>query len=195
MGMTIIEGPTLPLLLDNVDTDQIIAAEHLKKLTRKGLGRHAFESLKPSCPALKDPSCERAPIILAGRNFGCGSSREHAIWAILDMGVRAIIAPSFSDIFGGNAFKNGLLTVVLPSASISKIERCKSDIMINLEAGTVRAGSLSFSFEIDPFSRECLMLGLDEIGITLRYEREISNYEMGDLTAERRFAVLSVDAC
>jgi len=176
-----VEGRAIPLGLKNVDTDVIIPAHWLKTITRDGLGRGAFEALR-SDPANLFDSAEfkGSPILIAGDNFGCGSSREHAAWALLDLGITAVIAPSFSDIFSGNAFKNGILTVVLPQAAIDRLmEVAATDpIHIDLEAQTVTTPFQDrFEFEIDPFRKHCLLNGLDEVGLTLARDTAISTYE------------------
>ena len=135
-----VEGRAIPLGLKNVDTDVIIPAHWLKTTTREGMGRGAFESLRTDPDNLFDrPEYKGAPILIAGDNFGCGSSREHAAWALADLGIKVVIAPSFSDIFSGNAFKNGILTVVLPQEAIDRLmEVAKTDpIHIDLEHQTV----------------------------------------------------------
>lgn len=173
-----IRGRPLVLMVDNIDTDQIIAAEHLKTLNRRGLGRHAFASLRATNASLGASGDAPASILLSGRNFGCGSSREHAVWAILDLGVRAVIAESFSDIFAGNAFKNGLVTIALAGPDIRTIAAARTgEILIDLERQRVEAASSAFDFELDPFRRECLLLGLDEIGLALTYQKDIAAYE------------------
>jgi 3-isopropylmalate/(R)-2-methylmalate dehydratase small subunit len=175
----IIAGKALPLRIDNIDTDQIIAAEHLKTLARKGLGQHAFANLRSVCPALTDARYAGAPILITGKNFGCGSSREHAVWAMLDLGIKAVIAPSFSDIFSGNAFKNALLTVALDEVDVAKLlEFANShDVSVDLETQIVGSGHTCFSFEFDVFQRECLLAGSDEIHLTLKHEGAIAAYE------------------
>jgi len=176
----IITGKALTLTIDNIDTDQIIAAEHLKTLTQAGLGKHAFANLLQACPALTDVERADAPILVAGRNFGCGSSREHAVWAMLDRGIKAVIAPSFSDIFASNAFKNGLLAIVLDEGDIAKLLEFTADqpVTIELDAQMVRSGDLSLRFELDPFRRDCLLTGCDEISLTLQEEPAITAYEL-----------------
>lgn len=176
-----IEGRAYPLGIPNVDTDMIIAADHLKTVSRSGLGTHAFAALRgASGNPLEDPRFAEAPILIAGDNFGCGSSREHAVWALLDFGVRAVIAPRFSDIFSGNAFKNGLLLVALQDAQVARLLEVapEGSLRIDLERMIV-ATSLGdeFAFELDAFRRECLMSGLDEIGLTLESEAAIGQHE------------------
>ena len=183
-----IEGRAFPLGLKNIDTDVIIPAQYLKTITRKGLGRDAFETLRAQPGnVLDDPEYAGANIMIAGDNFGCGSSREHAAWALNDLGIDAVIAPSFSDIFSGNAFKNGILTVVLPQAAVDRLlEVAKThSISIDLEHQTVTTPFQDrFTFEIDPFRKYCLLEGLDEVALTLSRNAAIETYE-AQLTANR----------
>lgn len=191
-----ISGKAYPFGLKNVDTDVIIPAAWLKTISRTGLGKGAFEALRKEPGNLFDSEAYAgSPILIAGDNFGCGSSREHAAWALADMGVKAVIAPSFSDIFSGNAFKNGLLTVVLPQDAVDRLMAVAQDssiaepIHIDLENQVVTSPFQDrFSFEIDPFRKHCLINGLDEIGITLAREEAISVYE-AKLAAERPWLV------
>ena len=174
-------GRAYPLGLKNIDTDIIIPAAWLKTISRSGLGKGAFQSLR-EVPGnvFNDPAYADAPILIAGDNFGCGSSREHAAWAMADLGISAVIAPSFSDIFSGNAFKNGLLAVVLPQDAIDRLmEVAQTDsIHIDLETQTVTTPFQDrFAFEIDPFRKHCLINGVDEIGLTLKSSDAISTYE------------------
>jgi 3-isopropylmalate/(R)-2-methylmalate dehydratase small subunit len=190
-----ISGKAYPFGLKNVDTDVIIPAAWLKTISRTGLGKGAFEAIRKEPGNLFDsPEYAGSPILIAGDNFGCGSSREHAAWAMADMGIQAVIAPSFSDIFSGNAFKNGLLTVVLPQEAIDRLmEVAKTDpIFIDLEHQTVATPFQDrFPFEIDAFRKECLLGGLDEIGITLGSSDAISAYE-DRLASERSWLIPSV---
>jgi len=176
-----VHGRAYPLGRKNVDTDVIIPAHYLKTITRKGLGKGAFETIRAEPGnVFDDPAYRHSPIIIAGDNFGCGSSREHAAWALNDLGVTAVIAPSFSDIFSGNAFKNGILTVVLPQAAVDRLlEVAKTDpITIDLETCTVTTPFQDrFTFEMDPFRRDCLLDGTDEIGLTLAANHKIEVYE------------------
>lgn len=176
-----VEGRAYPLGRENVDTDIIIPAQYLKTITRNGLGKGAFETIRAEPGnVFDDPEYSGASIVIAGDNFGCGSSREHAAWALLDMGVNAVIAPSYSDIFSGNAFKNGILAIVLPQEAVDRLmEVAKTDsITIDLESMTVTTPFQDrFVFEMDPFRRNCLMNGLDEIGLTLAADARIAAYE------------------
>lgn len=186
--VNIVEGRAYPLGRKNVDTDVIIPAAYLKTVTRAGLGVGAFEAIKAEEGNIfHDPAYAGSPILIAGDNFGCGSSREHAAWALLDMGVTAVIAPSFSDIFSGNAFKNGIVTVVLPQETVDRLlEVAKTDpITVDLEHQVVTTPFQDrFSFEIDPFRRDCLMKGLDEVGLTMARDAAIGAYET-KLSADR----------
>ena len=176
-----VAGRAIPFGAKNVDTDVIIPAHYLKTITRDGLGKGAFETVRAEPGNVFDaPENAGAPILIAGDNFGCGSSREHAAWALLDMGITAVIAPSFSDIFSGNAFKNGILTVVLPQAAVDRLlEVAQTDaIDIDLESQTVTTRFQDrFTFEIDPFRKQCLLQGLDEIGLTLARGAAIAAHE------------------
>ena len=180
-AITKVEGRAYPLGLKNIDTDIIIPAAWLKTISRTGLGKGAFETLRAAHGnVFDDPEYAGAPILIAGDNFGCGSSREHAAWAMADLGITAVIAPSYSDIFSSNAFKNGLLAIVLPQGAIDRLmEVAKSDpIHIDLETQTVTTSFQDrFEFEIDPFRKHCLMNGVDEIGLTLKSADAILAHE------------------
>ncbi len=187
--VTTIEGRAYPFGRKNVDTDVIIPAKWLKTITRAGLAKGAFETVRAEDGnVFDDPAYAGAPVLIAGDNFGCGSSREHAAWALGDMGVKAVIAPSFSDIFSGNAYKNGILTVVVPQAAIDRLMDVAAQgdpIHIDLESQTVTTEYQDrFTFEIDPFRKSCLLNGTDEIGLTLASDAAIGNYE-GRTTAAR----------
>ena len=195
--VTTIEGRAYPFGQKNVDTDVIIPSHWLKTITREGLGRGAFETLRADPDNLFD-SAEFAgsPILVAGDNFGCGSSREHAAWALLDLGVRAVIAPSFSDIFSGNAFKNGILTVVLPQDQVDRLVEVAREqpIHIDLDSQTVTTPFQDrFTFEIDPFRKTCLLNGLDEVGLTLARDAVIGAFENG-VRADRPFLAKGTQA-
>lgn len=180
-----IQGKTMPLNRSNVDTDQIIPAKYLKLIDRLGFGKYLFDSWRQAPDfVLNDPRYSGSPVLIAGPNFGCGSSREHAPWALQDYGFKAIIAPSFADIFRNNCAKIGLLTVTLPEEDVARLiaraeETPTSELVVDLESQTVsRAGEAwSAKFEIDPFVRHCLLNGLDDIGLTMQHEDEISAFE------------------
>ncbi|EQB19416.1 MAG: leuD [Novosphingobium lindaniclasticum] len=176
-----VAGRAIPFGRKNVDTDVIIPAHWLKTITREGLGKGAFEAVKKEeGNVFENPEFSGAPILIAGDNFGCGSSREHAAWALLDMGVTSVIAPSFSDIFSGNAFKNGILTVALPQEAIDRLmEVAQTDpIEIDLETQTVTTRFQDrYRFEIDPFRKHCLLGGLDEVGLTMAQGDAIAAHE------------------
>jgi 3-isopropylmalate/(R)-2-methylmalate dehydratase small subunit len=185
-------GVTVPLDRVNVDTDQIIPKQFLKRIERTGFGEFLFYdwrllpngSPNPSF-VLNDARYANASILIAGANFGCGSSREHAPWALADYGFRAIIAPSFADIFATNCFKNGLLTITLPETQVAELMRRAQDraphhLTIDLELRRVSdEQGFSAAFDIDDFRRHCLLEGLDDIGLTLQHEAEITAYEAG----------------
>lgn len=179
--VTTIEGRAYPFGRKNVDTDVIIPAKWLKTITRAGLSKGAFETVRAEDGnVFDDPAYTGASILIAGDNFGCGSSREHAAWALDDMGIQAVIAPSFSDIFSGNAYKNGILTVVLPQAAIDRLMTVATTdaIYIDLDAQTVTTQFQDrFAFEIDPFRKQCLLNGTDEIALTLASASKIDSYE------------------
>lgn len=179
--VTRVSGTAYPWGAKNIDTDIIIPAHWLKTISRAGLARGAFETVRAqSGNVFDDPRYAGAPILIAGDNFGCGSSREHAAWALADMGVRAVIAPSFSDIFSGNAFKNGIVPVVLPQEAVDRLVEVAKDqpIAVDLETMTVTTPYQDrFAFTLDAFRRQCLMEGLDEIGLTMARDTAISKFE------------------
>ena len=178
-----VSGRAIPFGRKNIDTDVIIPARWLKTISREGLGRGAFETVRADPDNIFDSAeFTGSPILIAGDNFGCGSSREHAAWALLDLGIKAVIAPSFSDIFSGNAFKNGILTVVLPQDQVDRLlEVATTDpVHIDLEHQTVTTSFQDrYTFEIDPFRKACLLGGLDEVGLTLARGEAIAAYETG----------------
>ena len=180
--LTRVEGRAIPLGLKNVDTDIIIPAKWLKTISREGLGAGAFEALRAEPGnVIDDPAYAGATLLIAGDNFGCGSSREHAAWALGDMGIRVVIAPSFSDIFSGNAVKNGILPVVLPQEAVDRlleVARAGEPISVDLEHQTVNTPYQDrFTFAIDPFRRDCLLGGLDEVGLTMARGEAIGGFE------------------
>lgn len=179
-----------PLRLANVDTDMIIPAQYMKSLTRTGLGKHLFRELRFVDDGsergdfiLNRPACREAGILVADRNFGCGSSREHAVWALTDFGIRCVIAPSFGDIFAGNARKNGLLLIRLPDATCARLRdeialAQYAPVEVDLEAQQIRlASGEAIDFAIDPDDRRILMEGLDDIARTLRHADAIARFE------------------
>ncbi len=183
-------GLVAPLDRANVDTDQIIPKQFLKRIERTGFGEFLFYDWRylpdgqpnPSF-VLNQPRYQGASILVAGKNFGCGSSREHAPWALGEFGFRVIIAPSFADIFANNCFKNGMLPITLPAAQVAQImDRARSregyEVSVDLERQTVEdAQGFSASFDVGEFQRYCLLEGLDDIGLTLRHEDAIRAYE------------------
>ncbi len=189
-AFTILNGKAAPLDMINVDTDIIIPKQFLKTVKRTGLGVSAFYNIRyddngNELPdfVLNKPEYKGAEILITGENFGCGSSREHAPWAILDMGIRCILAPSFADIFFNNSFKNGILPVVLPQEQIDALMQEAKDnpdalIEVDLEKQTITRGNkFSYEFDIDPFRKHCLLNGLDDIGLTLQKNNSIKDFE------------------
>jgi len=183
-------GLVAPFDRVNVDTDQIVPKQFLKLLTREGYGQFLFydwrylDSGKPNPEfVLNQPRYRGASVLLARANFRCGSSREHAPWALLDYGFRVIIAPSYADIFYNNCFKNGMLPVTLPDAQVDGLFRRAGQkegyrLTADLETQTIAdEAGLHLSFDLDPFRRECLLKGLDDIGLSLRFEDKIAAYE------------------
>ncbi len=178
-----IVGRALPLARADVDTDQIIPSHWLKRLERTGYGPGLFEAWRQD-PAfvLNDPRYDGAVILLAGANFGSGSSREHAVWALLDAGYRAVIAPRFADIFRNNALRNGLVPVEIDADSVDKlVDAVRRDpatsIAIDVERSTVQGPGVRATFALDEFSRTRLLQGLDDIAVTLRHESDITAFE------------------
>jgi 3-isopropylmalate/(R)-2-methylmalate dehydratase small subunit len=183
-------GKVAPLYRANIDTDQIIPKQFLKRIEKTGFGEFLFNDWRRSVQGVADPQFvlnlprySDSTVLVAAKNFGCGSSREHAVWALADFGFRAVIAPSFADIFANNCVKNGVLTVVLNENETEEIARRASEIpdyqlAIDLETCTVQDGQgFSARFQIDDFTRHCLLEGLDDIGLTLQHQSEISAYE------------------
>ena len=182
-------GVVVPLDRSDVDTDQIIPKQFLKRVERAGYGEFLFNDWRYDEAGaerpdfvLSRPEYRSGTLLVAGRNFACGSSREHAVWALNDQGFRAVIAPSFADIFRNNALKTGLLPVILPEAQVRQILDLAAEEpgvagIVDLEDQTVRVGDLPFRFEMDGFERRCLLDGLDDIGLTLIHEPAISAFE------------------
>jgi len=182
----------------NVDTDQIIPKQFLKRIERSGFGQFLFYdwrftssgALNPEFE-LNHPSVQGASILIADDNFGCGSSREHAVWALHDYGFRVVIAPSFADIFFNNCFKNGVLPIVLPASDIQKLDSYQTGeaftMTVDLERQVIEiSDGMRLTFEIDPHRKQMLLEGLDDIGITLRYNRSIETYEQAKLASYQK---------
>lgn len=184
-------GLVVPLDVANVDTDAIIPKQFLQKVTRSGFGQHLFNDWRFLDDAgqqpdpefvLNQPHYQGASILLTRENFGCGSSREHAPWALTDYGFKVVIAPSFADIFYGNAFNNQLLPVTLSEQNVDTLFKLVTEhegieFVVDLENQTLHAGGKSYPFDIDSFRRHCMIHGLDSIGLTLQHEAAISRYE------------------
>ncbi len=199
-------GLVAPLDRVNVDTDQMIPKQFCKLLTRKGYGRLLFydwrylDGEKPNPEfVLNHPRYAGASVLLARANFGCGSSREHAPWGVLDYGFRAVIAPSYADIFYNNCFKNGILPVTLPDAQVDELfRRCEANVGYQITADlpnqSVRDSlGIEYSFSIDPFRKEILLKGLDDIGMTLQHEPKISAFEESRHPAATMYEPAAVD--
>ncbi len=187
---TTLTGIAAPMPLVNIDTDMIIPKQFLKTIARTGLGKNLFDEMRYTQDGaeipdfvLNQPAYRRAEILVAGDNFGCGSSREHAPWALLDFGIRCVIATSFADIFYNNCFKNGILPIVMPQDVVDTLmadarRGANARITINLEDQTVTTSDgQSFEFAVDPFRKHCLMNGLDDIGLTMEKSASIDSYE------------------
>jgi 3-isopropylmalate/(R)-2-methylmalate dehydratase small subunit len=183
-------GVAAPLPLINVDTDMIIPKQFLKTIQRSGLGKNLFDEMRYDGEGneieafvLNRPAYRDAQILVAGENFGCGSSREHAPWALLDFGIRCVVAPSFADIFFNNCFKNGILPIVLPQEDVDRLmddaERgANAVVTIDLENQVITGpDGGSIAFEVDPFRKHCLLNGLDDIGLTLEKGEHIDAFE------------------
>ena len=187
---TTLTGIAAPLPLINIDTDMIIPKQFLKTIKRSGLGVNLFDEMRYDDDGkeiadfvLNQPAYRAAEILVAGDNFGCGSSREHAPWALLDFGIRCVIAPSFADIFYNNCFKNGILPIALPQEQVDVLMQdaekgANARITVDLEAQTVTASDgTSFAFEVDAFKKHCLLNGLDDIGQTMEKAASIDAFE------------------
>jgi len=188
---TTLTGIAAPLPLANVDTDKIIPARHLKTIQRTGLGKHLFDTLRYNADGSENPEFvlnrepyRHAEVLIAYENFGCGSSREHAPWALLDFGIRCVIAPDFADIFHGNSFKNGILPIRLPREICEQLMEdarlgANARVTIDLERQVVvRPNGEEIPFEVDPLRRRMLLEGLDEIGQTMAHTGAIGSYEV-----------------
>ncbi len=186
---TTLTGVAAPLDMVNVDTDMITPKQYLKTIARTGLAKGLFQELRQDADGnAKDFVLDQAPyrkakILIAGENFGCGSSREHAPWALLDFGITCVIAPSFADIFYNNCFKNGVLPIILPREVVARLlddaaRGANATMTVNLEAQEItRPDGEKVAFEMDPFRKHCLLEGLDDIGLTLQKEHRISAFE------------------
>ena len=187
---TTLTGIAAPMPLVNIDTDMIIPKQFLKTIARTGLGKNLFDEMRYNLDGsekpdfvLNQPAYRKAEIIVAGDNFGCGSSREHAPWALLDFGIRCVIATSFADIFYNNCFKNGILPIVLSADQVAVLmddaqKGANARITVDLEAQTVTSSDgHSFRFEVDPFRKHCLLNGLDDIDLTLEKSAAIDAFE------------------
>jgi 3-isopropylmalate/(R)-2-methylmalate dehydratase small subunit len=187
---TTLTGIAAPMPLVNIDTDMIIPKQFLKTIARTGLGKNLFDEMRYRLDGaeipefvLNQPAYRKSEIMIAGDNFGCGSSREHAPWALLDFGIRCVIAPSFADIFYNNCFKNGILPIVMPQDVIDTLmtdakRGANARMTIDLADQTVTTSDgQSFEFAVDPFRKQCLMNGLDDIGLTMEKAASIDSYE------------------
>ena len=187
---TTLTGIAAPMPLVNIDTDMIIPKQFLKTIARTGLGKNLFNEMRYTLDGaeipdfvLNQPAYRKAEIIVAGDNFGCGSSREHAPWALLDFGIRSVISTSFADIFYSNCFKNGILPIVLPPDAVAHLmddarKGANARITVDLPSQTVTASDGTvFGFEIDPFKKHCLLNGLDDIGLSLEKAASIDTFE------------------
>jgi 3-isopropylmalate/(R)-2-methylmalate dehydratase small subunit len=193
---TTLTGVAAPLPIINVDTDMIIPKDYLKTIKRTGLGKALFFEMRYDQAGneladfvLNKPAYRNAEILIAGENFGCGSSREHAPWALLDFGFRCVIAPDFADIFYNNCFQNGILAIKLPQEQVDKLmddasRGANATVTVDLETQEIRGpdGGV-IRFEIDPFRKHCLLNGLDNIGLTLEKEKAIKDFEARDASA------------
>ena len=177
-----------PLPLINIDTDMIIPKQFLKTIKRTGLGKNLFDEMRFNSDGseikdfvLNKEAYKDAKVLVALDNFGCGSSREHAPWALLDFGIRCVIAPSFADIFFNNCFKNGILPIKLPRDQVDELLEAAEDeensFTVNLEKQQITAGNKEYQFDVDPFRKNCLIEGLDDIGLTLQKDDKISSFE------------------
>ena len=195
-NFTKLTGVAAPFPLRNVDTDMIIPKQFLKTIKRTGLGKALFYELRYDQAGneqadfvLNKPAYRNAEILIAGENFGCGSSREHAPWALLDFGFRCVIAPDFADIFFNNCFQNGILAIKLPQEQVDKLmddasRGANATVTVDLEAQEIRGpdGGV-IRFDVDPFRKHCLLNGLDNIGLTLEKEKAIKDFEARDASA------------
>ena len=193
---TTLTAVAAPMPMPNIDTDKIIPAQHLKTIKRTGLGKNLFDELRYEMDGrekpdfvLNQPAYRKAQILVAGENFGCGSSREHAPWALLDFGIRCIIAPSYADIFYNNCFKNGNLPIKLPQSEVDKLmddakRGANAIVTIDLEKQEITGPDGGrIHFDVDPFRKHCLLNGLDDIGLTMEKAASIDSFEARDRMA------------
>ncbi|HUB97948.1 MAG TPA: 3-isopropylmalate dehydratase small subunit [Stellaceae bacterium] len=194
---TVLTGVAAPLPMINVDTDKIIPKQYLKTIERSGLGKALFDELRHRPDGsenpdfvLNKPAWRHAEILVAGENFGCGSSREHAPWALLDFGIRCVIAPSFADIFHSNCFQNGVLPIKLPAETVALLmsdaeKGANARLTIDLDKQIItRPDGSTVAFEVDAFRKHCLLNGLDDIGVTLQKEPAIAGFEAKQRAAQ-----------
>ena len=187
---TTLTGVAAPLPMINIDTDKIIPKQYLKTIQRSGLGKGLFDEMRYTADGaeipdfvLNQPAYRRAQILVAGANFGCGSSREHAPWALADFGIRCVIAASFADIFFNNSFKNGILPIILPQEQVDLLmedakKGANAVLTVDLESQTIsRPDGQKIAFDVEPFRKHCLLNGLDDIGLTLQKQSKIDSFE------------------
>ena len=183
-----LQATAAPMPLVNIDTDMIIPKQFLKTIKRTGLGKNLFHEMRYDLQGteisdfvLNKPSYKKSQIIVAGKNFGCGSSREHAPWALSDFGIKCVIAPSFADIFFNNCFKNGILLIILPENEVEELtkfaEIANNELIVDLENQKIKTNNKTYSFQVDDFRKHCLLQGLDDIGLTLQKEAKIDQFE------------------
>lgn len=193
---TKVSAVAAPMPMINIDTDMIIPKNFLKTIKRSGLGKNLFHEMrfdddgqpKPDF-ILNKPPYDKAGVIVARDNFGCGSSREHAPWALKDFGIKVVIAPSFADIFYNNCFKNGLLPIALPEEQVEEIltlvaDEDSAEISVDLEKKQIIAGNKVYPFDLDDFRRQCLLEGLDDIGLTMKADKDIDQYEQAQRSGQ-----------
>lgn len=191
---TVLTSIAAPMPMVNVDTDMIIPKQFLKTIQRTGLGKNLFNDMRYNEDGsekadfvLNQPQYRHANILVALDNFGCGSSREHAPWALLDFGIRAVIAPSYADIFYNNCFKNGVMPVILPKDQVEEIMKeaqAGHDVTVDLENKRVVCANKAYSFEVDDFRRRCMLNGLDDIGLTMEKKTDIDSFEAKQQSAQ-----------
>ncbi len=188
-------GRAAPLPLINIDTDMIIPKQFLKTIKRTGLGVNLFDEMRYDETGqeitdfvLNQPDYRESTVLVTGENFGCGSSREHAPWALLDFGIRCVIAPSFADIFHSNCFKNGILPIALPQEQVDELMEVaqdpENDMTIDLAAQVIRAKNKQYAFQVDDFRKECLLHGWDDVALTMKNAPKIDSFEAKNKAAQ-----------